>query len=447
MMDDNRKLIMIVDDMEGILSVLKDYLHEFGHLVIDAKNVKAAKEILESRHIDLIITDISMPEESGIALMKWAHETHPQVPVILMTGFEDLLHSMEKMAHNKVHVLSKPFNKEDLQEQIKRAIENAERNSGYTVDDEFTTIATSEFVSGESINYPIYVRLSKSKYVKVASSGESIDRERVKQFEERGITNLYLTNNDFRKYVENAVRTANRLLESDKASPELKRNFMLRTGQIVIEKIYNQEVCEESFVDAKRFVEMSLDIVTDSKDVLDILDFINSTNEPLYAHQLAVSIYSVMLAKEMEWESPKTLQTLSIAGLFHDIGKKNIKLEVLNKHESELTPEEEHLIKAHPLKGAEIVDDLKQFEPTVVQVILQHHENCIGTGHPFKLKRSHITPCARIISLVDIFCHYILKTKFVEPIPPSEAILQIDRFHSSEVDREMFDALKRMIKN
>ncbi len=440
-----QKTILIVDDKEDVLEVIREQVHQLGHCAIPATNVEQAKEIIKSRSIDLILADINIPNESGITLMRWRKEEHPDEPILLMTGFDDLLHSIEKMNNNKVHVLSKPFTKGQLEKEIQFLISQAKVPAGTEFDDQFATITTREFISAKQISYPIFVRLSKTKYVKVATTGESIDRKRIEQFEQRGIHTLYLTRNDYKKYVEETMKTAAKVMNSDKASEKLKKAFLIHAGQVVVEKIFHEEINEESFNDARKFIDISLDVVTESNEVLTILESINSCNEPLFAHQLAVSIYGVMLAKQMGWDSTKTLQTIALAGLFHDIGKKEIPLEILSKHESEWTSEEEAMIKSHPLKGAELVDDLKQFDQTLVQVILQHHENCIGTGYPFRLKRSHITPVSRLISIIDLFCKYIVRTPYVEPITPSSAIDQLEQFHLKLIDLKMFEALKKMV--
>jgi CheY-like chemotaxis protein len=64
------KVILVVDDEEGIQSILMEYLREFKYLVVQAKKGKEALDILESNHVDLVISDIRMPIMDGMQLLR-----------------------------------------------------------------------------------------------------------------------------------------------------------------------------------------------------------------------------------------------------------------------------------------------------------------------------------------------------------------------------------------
>ncbi len=98
-------------DLRGILSSELEYL---GAKVYQAENVKVAKLIIDQHHIDLVISDIRMPGETGIDLLSYIKsKSNDGPPVILITGFADITNqsAMEKGA---AALLSKPFLLEDL---------------------------------------------------------------------------------------------------------------------------------------------------------------------------------------------------------------------------------------------------------------------------------------------------------------------------------------------
>ncbi len=85
------KKILIVDDDVVTRSLLSRVLkpHERDFEVLTAQNGKEASSIVTQQKIDLIITDLQMPEMDGFALMAYLNEHHPEIPFFIMTAFGD----------------------------------------------------------------------------------------------------------------------------------------------------------------------------------------------------------------------------------------------------------------------------------------------------------------------------------------------------------------------
>ena len=78
--------LLIVDDEKSLCQVLKIAFRKKGHLVSTASSGQAAKKKIESRIFDLIISDVRMPDLTGIDLLEYARKTHNPAPFILMTA-------------------------------------------------------------------------------------------------------------------------------------------------------------------------------------------------------------------------------------------------------------------------------------------------------------------------------------------------------------------------
>lgn len=106
------KKVLIVDDDVVTRNLLSRVLkpHETYFKVLTAKNGKEASTIIAQQKIDLIITDLQMPEMDGFGLMTYLNEYHPEIPFFVMTAFGD---SEIKSRINKIGTIKyfeKPLN-------------------------------------------------------------------------------------------------------------------------------------------------------------------------------------------------------------------------------------------------------------------------------------------------------------------------------------------------
>ena len=100
--------ILVVDDDVQQLRSVKRYLNSAGLSIITCTNVAEAIAALEGIPIDVVITDIQMPEESGLAIIKWVEKRLPDVPVFAMTAFgsDEIYHDV--LQYGAVVYLEKP---------------------------------------------------------------------------------------------------------------------------------------------------------------------------------------------------------------------------------------------------------------------------------------------------------------------------------------------------
>jgi len=119
-----RRHVLIVDDEDYILVLMEEVLRILGYHPLAAANAKQALQILAMQPVDLVITDMEMPGISGISLLQQVKQTHPSVPVVLITGY-----GLERAARIAEECgadgfLGKPFHIEDLRFCISRLIED-----------------------------------------------------------------------------------------------------------------------------------------------------------------------------------------------------------------------------------------------------------------------------------------------------------------------------------
>ena len=125
-------LVLIVDDERGMRDFLKILLEKEGHKVITASRGKKALEILESKVVDLVISDIRMPEISGIELLETIKEKTPDLPVIMITAFASPDDAVQAMKNGAFDYISKPFNVDEIISVIRSATTKSSPHSQAT---------------------------------------------------------------------------------------------------------------------------------------------------------------------------------------------------------------------------------------------------------------------------------------------------------------------------
>ena len=120
--------ILVVDDEQSMRDFLKILLVKDGYEVITAENGSSALKVLEDQPVDLVISDIRMPETSGLELLEEIKAKHTDMPVIMITAFaspNDAVHAMKNGAYDYI---SKPFNVDEIKSVIYSALNSDKRS-------------------------------------------------------------------------------------------------------------------------------------------------------------------------------------------------------------------------------------------------------------------------------------------------------------------------------
>ena len=114
--------ILVVDDDPGILELVQDLLKP-TYMVDTANNVKEAQARLLNGSYDLVLTDMVMPEIAGMELVKYVRLHHPDIPVIVFTGYANFQDAVTAVKLGAFDYLPKPIQTEILRHAIGRALE------------------------------------------------------------------------------------------------------------------------------------------------------------------------------------------------------------------------------------------------------------------------------------------------------------------------------------
>ncbi|MDI6698223.1 MAG: sigma-54 dependent transcriptional regulator [Candidatus Saccharicenans sp.] len=115
--------LLIIDDEKGLLEVLNVVFRKEGYEVKTATSGAEGLDILNNRAVDLVITDIRMPHISGMEVLRYVKENHPEIPVIVITAYGSIAQAVEALKAGALDYIVKPFDVEELKILVARGLE------------------------------------------------------------------------------------------------------------------------------------------------------------------------------------------------------------------------------------------------------------------------------------------------------------------------------------
>lgn len=137
-MDENSSILVVDDDPE-VLNVLKNLFEHTGAKCITAPSAEKCLELLGVSEFDVVLTDIVMPGMEGLELTKRIKKEWPDLPVVIMTGYNERFSYEEAVDAGAADFIKKPFNLEELLARL-RIVKVHQELKSLAITDELTGI-------------------------------------------------------------------------------------------------------------------------------------------------------------------------------------------------------------------------------------------------------------------------------------------------------------------
>jgi putative two-component system response regulator len=122
MTDKGNSSLLIVDDDPYVLESISTLLKEYGYTVCTCQNATDAINMVKKVNFDVVLTDIKMPQVTGIELLQNVHAYNSQIPVILMTAFAELDVAVDAVKRGAFDFITKPYNPDYLLHSVEKAV-------------------------------------------------------------------------------------------------------------------------------------------------------------------------------------------------------------------------------------------------------------------------------------------------------------------------------------
>jgi HD-GYP domain-containing protein (c-di-GMP phosphodiesterase class II) len=225
-------------------------------------------------------------------------------------------------------------------------------------------------------------------------------------------------------------------------------------GQKQLKAIYllAEEVMREYLerIDSAKILRVQEDIVNilDQfiiENKLTFTDIFKITNKDqnVHTHCVNVGLYSWSLGIAFQLDATSR-RDLFLGGMFSDIGKKFIPDKIKIKKEK-LTPDEFKEVRKHPATSKMVLNHMKHFSESVLQMVEQHHERFNAKGYPRGLSGEHITLQARIGALMDVFAALTSDRTYRNRLSPLEVFSIMKKEMAGSFDERVFANFIKMI--
>jgi putative nucleotidyltransferase with HDIG domain len=162
-----------------------------------------------------------------------------------------------------------------------------------------------------------------------------------------------------------------------------------------------------------------------------IISLVEVKDEYTYGHSERVTAVALRIAELLPMDRPD-MRDIEIAGLLHDVGKLAVRPDILRKPES-LTESEYEAVKEHPVKGAQILQNVDNAEG-IIAAIRYHHEWWDGSGYPDGLAGEDIPLLARIMAIADAFDSMASERPYKKVLPQEEIMGELKEGAGTQFD-------------
>ncbi len=268
----------------------------------------------------------------------------------------------------------------------------------------------------------LYLKLSEDNFAHVFSKTTGLDYRRLSQYIQKGVDKLYVRKVDeaaFKDYLSRPVET---LLSNPEVPKEKKIATLLNLTEQAMSEIFTRcDVLEETAENTKKLVNNYIDMMAESPRTLSIVLKLASHGDYLYYHSVAVSIFSMFIARATGQFDRRMTEIVGMGGFLHDIGSIYLPREVTDAPEA-LSPAQWREMKSHPKMGLRMIEHAPSIPDEVRYIVYQHHEQPNGGGYPNGLQDEVIFYPAKIVAVADSFSALISKRPFRDAYRIDQAI-------------------------
>jgi|GEM_PF-1107701 len=404
------KDILLIEDELELRDLLEKILKKAGFSVVTSDSLKGAISKMLSYRFSLVISDINLSGgSSGLDVLSWVKRNSPICRVILITGNLEDTDIHDALEVGVFGFLAKPIAKKELIKIVKNALSTDPKDK--ITDKDYARIDIDDFLTGKVLNFPVYIRLKDSRFLKVAHSGTEIDLPRLNSLKNRGIKELWIDQDDLGSYI---LLNEKILFAKNSWNPIVKVKLLNHLTEICYESMRLLKITDSTIQQSVDSISLLINTLSEDNVNFSLISpYLENDNRGSKMATLG-ACYSLLIAKVLEWSSEKTLYALGVGAFLRDIAllDKGFDYEDYFRKSPELDRE---LYYNHPSLGMEFLAEKGNFPSQVLTIVAQHHEDGSNDAFPEKIPRKKVFAPALVVNYVDKMLYYMIQNSNKDP--------------------------------
>ncbi len=306
---------------------------------------------------------------------------------------------------------------------------------------EYFRIRLSIIRPSEPSPFAIYI-LIDGKMIIYLNQGDAMKPEKVQLLHQKDSGESFFVLNDQKQMYRDYIKSS---MNSNLISSDQKAVILRESSIAILEDLFENPDVGFALEQSKPIISDLLDFMEVAPESLGNLISLSGHDFYTYNHSFDVSIYSLGLGQALGFDK-KVLAELGTSSLFHDVGKRNVSIDILCK-KGPLDENEWVQMRMHPQYGLKILNEHPGLSDAVKAACYEHHESWSGGGYPQDISGQEIHPFARIVSLTDTYDAMTTQRSYNVPMKPTEALNMMKNKLASKFDPEMLKAMYSVLFN
>lgn len=284
-------------------------------------------------------------------------------------------------------------------------------------------------------SFDIFLLLD-NKYICFLRAGDKISDGRIEQLRNRDTGNSFFVRIEDKQTYHSWVKEE---INSNSIDDFSKAKILRESSVALMEDLFENPDVNKALDDSRPLIKDFIDFMDRSPQAMSFMISLSGHDFYTYNHSLDVSIYSLGLGQVLGYNA-KEIEELGVGSLFHDIGKRNVSLDILCK-KGTLTDTEWEQMKMHPQYGLVILNNNPNISDAIKATCFEHHESWTGNGYPQQIAGEEIHPYARIVAITDTYDALTTQRSYNIPMNPLDAVNMMKEKIAGRYDPEMLKAM------
>ncbi len=306
-------------------------------------------------------------------------------------------------------------------------------------EDKYFRIRLSTIRPDKVTSFDIYVLIDK-KFFLYLHAGDKLGDGKIELLHGRDTGNSFFVQERDRERYRAWVREE---INSDLITPFDKAKILRESSMALMEDLFENPDVNKALDESRPIITDFVNFMEDAPEAMGFMISLSGHDFYTYNHSLDVSIYSLGLGKALSF-TPEDLEELGVGALFHDIGKRNVSLDILCK-KGALSDAEWEQMRMHPQFGLVILNNHPDISDAIKAACFEHHESWAGNGYPQQIAGNEIHPFARIVAITDTYDAMTTQRSYNVPLKPFDAVAMMRDKLAGRYDPEMLKAMHSVL--